>query len=347
VNKESEMSIDCRTRFDCARSRRRVLARLAVLAIGIGAFAAPLQAQGDPPQFPTRAVRIVVPFPPGGSTDITARLVAARLAKIWQQPVTVENKPGAAANIGTEHVARAEPDGHTMLLATTALPISVATFDKLGYDAVRDLAPVMLVSTIPSVLVVNPALPVRTIQEFVSYAKSHPGKLNFASPGAATGQRLTFELLKQVLGIDLVHVAYKGGAPAGQAVVAGEVESMIMNIAEALPMVQASRVRALAVTTRQRAPQLPDVPTVDETVVKGIDSSVWQGVLVPAGTPAPVVERIHAAWRQALAEADVGSRLEGMGMRVVASSPEHFKLFLTAEIAQWTQVAKVGNIRAE
>ncbi len=342
------MSSDCRRRLGYLQARRQALAGLVVAAIGFGTAAPPARAQADAAtHFPTRAVRIVVPFPPGGSTDSTARLVAARLAKIWQQPVTVDNKPGAAANIGTEHVAHAERDGHTMLLATTALPISVATFDRLGYDAVRDFMPVMLVSTIPNVLVVNPTLPVRTIQEFVAYAKSHPGKLNFASPGAATGQRLTFELLKQVLGIDLVHVAYKGGAPAGQAVVAGEVETMIMNIAEALPMVQASRLRALAVTTRARAPQLPDVPTIDETVVRGIDSSVWQGVLVPAGTPAAVVGRINAGWRQALAEGEVGGRLEDMGMHVVASSPEEFRLFLEAEIMQWTRVARTGNIKAE
>jgi tripartite-type tricarboxylate transporter receptor subunit TctC len=342
------MRSDCRKRLEKVQGRRQVLAGMALTAFGFATAAPQARAQADAAaQFPSRAVRIVVPFPPGGSTDITARLVAARLAKIWQQPVTVDNKPGAAANIGTEHVAHAEPDGHTMLLATTALPISVATFDRLGYDAVRDFIPVMLVSTIPSVLVVNPTLPVRTIQEFVAYAKSHPGKLNFASPGAATGQRLTFELLKQRLGIDLVHVPYKGGAPAGQAVVAGEVETMIMNIAEALPMVQASRLRALAVTTRQRAPQLPDVPTIDETVLRGIDSSVWQGVLVPAGTPAAVVERVSAGWRQALAEGEVGGRLEDMGMRVVASAPEDFRLFLATEIAQWTQVARTGNIRAE
>jgi tripartite-type tricarboxylate transporter receptor subunit TctC len=335
-------------RFEFRRRRRGVLAGAAMIAIGIGAAAAPVQAQTDAAaQFPSRAVRIVVPFPPGGSTDITARLVAARLAKLWKQPVTVENKPGAAANIGAEHVAHAEPDGHTMLLATTAMPVSAATFEKLAYDPVRDFSPVMLVTTIPNVLVVNPALPVRTIQEFVSYAKSHPGKLNFSSPGAATGQRLTFELLKQALGIDLVHVAYKGGAPAGQAVVAGEVESMIMNIAEALPLVQASRLRALAVTTRQRASQLPDVPTIDETVVQGIDSSVWQGVLVPAGTPAAVVDRINAGWREALAGEEVGGRLADMGMNVVASTPEKFGLFLAAEIAQWTQVARTGNIKAE
>jgi tripartite-type tricarboxylate transporter receptor subunit TctC len=342
------MGIECRMRFGCARRRSLILAGVTMIGIGLATDASPLRAQTDPAaQFPSRAVRIVVPFPPGGSTDITARLVAARLSKIWQQPVTVENKPGAAANIGTEHVAHATPDGHTMLLATTALPISAATFDRLGYDAVGDLAPVMLVSTIPNVLVVNPALPVRTIQEFVSYARSHPGKLNFASPGAATGQRLTFELLKQAAGIDVVHVAYKGGAPAGQAVVAGEVESMIMNIAEALPMLQASKLRALAVTTRQRAPQLPDVPTLAETVVQGIDSSVWQGVLVPAGTPPLLIDRINESWREALAEGDVGSRLEGMGMHVVASSAQGFKLFLAAEFELWTRVARAGNIRAE
>ena len=317
------------------------------LCIGLAMPGTAAQAQVDAAQFPARAVRIVVPFPPGGSTDITARLVAARLAQVWQQPVTVDNRPGAAANIGTEHVAHAAPDGHTILLATTALPISSATFEKLAYDPVKAFAPVMLVSTIANVLVVNPALPVKTIREFVDFAKANPGKLNFASPGAATGQRLTFELLKQQAGIDVVHVPYKGGAPAGQAVVGGEVESMIMNIVEAAPLLKASRLRALAVTTRTRAAQLPDVPTLDETVAPGIDSSVWQGVLVPAGTPAGIVGKIHQGWREALGTAEIGGRLDGMGMRVVAGSPAEFKTFLDAEFELWERVAKTGNIKAE
>src|SRR5690606_24414080 len=183
----------------------------------------------------------------------------------------------------------APADGYAMLLGTTALPISAATFAKLPYDPRKDLIPVMLVSTIANVLVVNPKVPADTVQAFVAHAKANPGKLNYASPGAATGQRMTFELLKQATGIDIVHVPYKGGAPAGQAVLGGEVESMIMNVVEATPQVTAGRLRALAVTTRERAPQLPDVPTLHETVAAGIDSSVWQGVFLPAGTPPAVV----------------------------------------------------------
>jgi tripartite-type tricarboxylate transporter receptor subunit TctC len=336
--------------IDGSRQLRFMRARMlvfAMLAFGLAAQAPTALAQATESAFPSRAVRIVVPFPPGGSTDITARLVAAQLTKLWQQPVTVENKPGAAASIGTELVARAAPDGYTILLATTALPISAATFAKLPFDPVRDLSPVMLVSTIPNVLVTNPALPVKTIEEFVDFARRNPGKLNFASPGIATGQRLTFELLKQSTGIDVVHVPYKGGAPAGQAVLAGEVESMIMNIAEALPLVQAAKLRALAVTTRERPAQLPDVPTLNETVARNIDSSVWQGVLVPAETPSAVIERINLSWREALRAAEVGGRLEDMGMQVVAGSPQEFKLFLTGEFDLWERVAKAANIRVE
>ncbi|NLD53358.1 MAG: tripartite tricarboxylate transporter substrate binding protein [Burkholderiaceae bacterium] len=329
---------------------RRKLLTGGAAALGtaaLAALAAPVAAADKDSAFPTRPVRIVVPFPPGGSTDITARLVAAQLSKQWGQPVTVENKPGAAANIGTEMVSRAEPDGYTMLLGTTALPISAATFAKLPYDPHKDLVPVMLVSTIANVLVVNPAAPAATVQDFLRYARDNPGKLNYASPGAATGQRLTFELLKQATGIDVVHVPYKGGAPAGQAVMGGEVESMIMNVVEATPQVKAGRLRALAVTTRERARDLPDVPTLHETVAPGIDTSVWQGVFLPGGTSDAVVGRIGAAWREALATPDIRSRLEDMGMKVVAGSPAAFKDFLDAEFTQWRDVARKANIKVE
>lgn len=329
--------------------RRSLLAGgAAALAVAtLATTAVPASAAENASAFPTRPVRIVVPFPPGGSTDITARLVAARLAQHWGQPVTVENKPGAAANIGTEMVSRAEPDGYTMLLGTTALPISAATFAKLPYEPRKGLVPVMLVSTIANVLVVNPATPARTVQEFVGYARDNPGKLNYASPGAATGQRLTFELLKQATGIDVVHVPYKGGAPAGQAVMGGEVESMIMNVVEATPQVKAGRLRALAVTTRERARDLPDVPTLHESVAPGIDASVWQGVFLPGGASGTIVDRIGAAWREALAAPDIRSRLEEMGMQVVAGSPAAFKEFLDGEFTQWGEVARKGNIKVE
>ncbi|MGE0311492.1 MAG: tripartite tricarboxylate transporter substrate binding protein [Lautropia sp.] len=325
----------------------RFLLALVVAGAGSGVVRAQSSVPASAPSFPSKPVRIVVPFPPGGSTDITARVVAAELSARWKQTVLVENRPGAAANIGAEAVARAAPDGHVMLLGTTALPISAATFDKLAYDPARDLQPVTLVSTIANVLVVNPKVPADSARAFIAYAKANPNKLNYASPGAATGQRMTYELIKQATGIDVVHVPYKGGAPAGQAVVGGEVESMIMNVVEAVPLVKAGRLRALAVTTRDRSALLPDVPTVDETIVSGIDTAVWQGVLVPAATPAAIVATIAAAWRDALAEPTIRERLEGMGMQIVAGTPAQFGAFLTTEFEQWARVARIGGIRAE
>jgi tripartite-type tricarboxylate transporter receptor subunit TctC len=305
--------------------------------------AAPLHAQ----PFPQRPVRIVVPFPPGGSTDITARLVAPRLQDAWKQPVLVENRPGAGANIGAELVAKSPPDGHTLLLATTALAASAAIAEKLSYDPRKDLAPVGFVSQIANVLVVPASLPASTPQEFVALARAQPGKLNFASPGATTGQRLTFELFKQMTGIDVVHVPYKGGAPAGQAVIAGEVQSMIMNVVEAVPHLKAGKLKAIAATTAKRAAMLPDVPTLSETVAPGLDASVWQGVLAPGGTPQVLVERLSRDFAAALSHPEVRERLAGMGMELAPGSPAEFERFLDHEIAKWSRVAKAANVKAE
>ena len=297
--------------------------------------------------FPSRPVRIVVPFPPGGSTDITARLVAPRLQEAWKQPVLVENRPGAGANIGAEFVAKSAPDGHTLLLATTALAASAAIAEKLAYDPQKDLAPVGFVSSIANVLVVPTSLPASTPQEFVALARAQPGKLNFASPGATTGQRLTFELLKQMTGIDVVHVPYKGGAPAGQAVIAGEVQSMIMNVVEAVPHLKSGKLKAIAATTARRAALLPDVPTLAETVAPGLDASVWQGVLAAGGTPPPTIERISRDFSAALAHPEVRERLAGMGMELAPGSPAEFERFLRDEIAKWSRVAKAANVKGE
>jgi tripartite-type tricarboxylate transporter receptor subunit TctC len=297
--------------------------------------------------FPPHAVKIVVAFPPGGSTDITARLVAPRLAEIWKQPVLVENKPGAGANIGTDYVAKSAPDGTTLLLATTALAVSAAVYDKLSYDPQKDLAPVLFVSSIPNVLVVNPALPAATPKEFVQYAKANPGKLSFSSPGPATGQRLAFELIKQSAGLDLLHVPYKGGAPAGQAVMAGEVQAMIVNLVEALPQIKAGRMKAVAVTTAKRSAMLPEVPTLAETVTPGLDVSVWQGLLAPGGTPKDVIARINRDFAAVLAQPDVRERLAGMGMDVAPGTSAEFDQFVRAEIAQWKKVAQAAGVKAE
>lgn len=297
--------------------------------------------------FPARPVKLVVAFPPGGSTDITARLLASKLADKWGQPVVVENRPGAGANIGTAFVAKAAPDGYTLLLATTALAISPSVFKQPGYDAVKDLAPVTMVSTIPNVLVVHPDVPARSIAEFVAHAKANPGKLNFSAPGASSGQRMTFELVKQATGTDLAMVPYAGGAPALQAVLSGQVQAMIVAVVEAAAHVQAGKLRALAVTTARRNAMLPDVPTLAETVAPQVDTYVWQGLLAPAGTPAEIVQKVHADVRDVLALPDVKERLGSLGMDIVPGTPESFGTFLRENIATWRRVSTGAGVKPE
>ncbi len=308
------------------------------------ALASLAQAQAT---FPDKPVRLVVAFPPGGSTDVTARLLAVKLGELWRQPVVVENRPGASANLGTAFVAKSAPDGHTLLLATTALSVSASLAAQLQYDAVRDLAPVTMVSTIPNVLLVHPDVPARDIREFVAFARANPGKLNFAAPGATSGQRLTFEQVKQATGTDIVMVPYAGGAPALQAVLAGQVQAMVTNVVEAAPHVKAGKLRALAVTTAKRAAMLPDVPTIAETVAPAVDTSVWQALFAPAGTPPAVVQKIARDTAAALALPDVKEKLAGMGMDIVPGSPDSLGAFLRQDIAGWQRVSKTANIQPE
>ncbi len=315
-----------------------------LIALVVLSFAALAQAQGH---YPSRPVKLVVAFPPGGSTDVTARLLASKLAEKWGQPVVVENRPGAGANLGTAFVARSAPDGQTILLVTTAIAISPSVYANTGYDALKDLAPVILVSTIPNVLVVNPSVPARNIGEFIAYAKAHPGKLNFAAPGASSGQRMTFEMIKQVTGTDIVMVPYGGGAPALQAVLGGQVEAMIVNVVEAATYVHAGKLRALATTTAQRAPMLPDVPTLAETVAPKLDTSVWQGIVVPAATPPAIVAQINRDVAAALALPDVAERLGGLGMSVVPGTPEAFGRYIRDEIDTWRKVAAAAGVKPE
>ena len=295
--------------------------------------------------FPTKPVRLIVAFPPGGSTDITARLLASKLADKWGQPVVVDNRPGAGANIGTAQVAKAPPDGHTLLLATTALSISPSVFAQPGYDALRDLAPITLVSTIPNVLVVHPDVPAKTIAEFIAHLRANPGKLNFAAPGASSGQRMTFEMIKQVTNTDILMVPYAGGAPALQAVLGGQVQAMIVNVVEATAHVRSGKLRALAVTTARRAPMLPDVPTLAETVAPQVDTSVWQGLLAPAGTPQPVLQKIRDDTAAVLAMRDLQDKLAGMGMEIVPGTPEAFARFLRDDMETWRRVSKAAAIQ--
>ncbi len=315
---------------------------LTMTALGT-ALAAPALAQS----YPARPVRILVPFPPGGSTDITARLLGARLAELWGVGVVVENRAGGDGIIGAEAAARAAPDGHTLLLAATSFAISAAVRRRLPYDPLRDFAPVMMIGTIPNIMAVHPSLPARTVQEFVALARARPGQLNFASAGASTGQRFAFELLKQRLNLDVVHVPYRGGAPAAQALVAGEVQSMIINALEATPLVQAGRIRAIAVTTATRFAAFPDVPTLAETVLPGLDVSVWQAMMMTGGSPPEAVARVNADLRRILAEPVIAQRLGELGLTLAPGTPEALGRLLADEIATWTRVARDAGIQED
>jgi tripartite-type tricarboxylate transporter receptor subunit TctC len=297
--------------------------------------------------FPSRPVRIVVAFPPGGSADVLARVVAPKLGELWSQPVLIDNKPGASANIGADFVAKSAPDGYTLLLATPALAVSAAVFSNLGYDAQRDLTPVAMLSVFPSVLVVHPSVPAASPQELVKYAKANPGKLNFASAGSTSAIRFAFEHLKQITGMEALHVPYKGSAPSTQAMIAGESQTMMMTLVDALPHVKNGRLRALAATSANRIAALPELPTLSETVAPGFDYTIWHGFFAAAGTPVDVVDRINRDVNTVLKLADVKERLTGMGMDVRTQTPSELGNLLRDEIRKWKDVARVANIKAE
>ena len=317
---------------------RKILLALTLSLMAAGAAAQP---------FPSQPVRIVVPFPPGGSADVLARILQPKLAEIWKQPVLIENKPGASANIGAAFVAKSAPDGTTMLLATPALAVSAAVFKNLTYDPQRDLAPVAMLSVFPSVLVVHPSVPAKTPQELVAYAKANPGKLNFASAGNTSAIRFAFEHLAQITGIQAVHIAYKGSAPSAQAMLAGESHTMMMTLVDALPHLKSGKLRALAATTINRIPELPELPTLAETLAPGFDYIIWHGFLAPAGTPAAAVEKINRDVNTVLRQPDVNARLTGLGMDVRPGTPESLDKLVRGEIQKWTEVGKAANIKVE
>ncbi len=297
--------------------------------------------------YPSRPIRMVVSFPPGGSADVLARALAPPLSDALGQPVVIENKPGGSANIGTEHVAKSAPDGYTLLLGTPALGVSAAVFTKLNYDAQRDLVPVAKISIFPSVLVVNPSVPATTPQELVSYGRAHPGMLNFASTGSTSAIRFAFEHFRQLMNIDAVHVAYKGSAPATQALLSGEAHVMMMTLVDALPHLRSGRLRAIATTAERRAAALPDVPTLAETVAPGFDYVVWHGLLAPAGTPPDVIAKLNQSVNAVLATPAMRERLTGFGMEVTPGSPGELGKLIADEIAKWKEVARLANIQPE
>ncbi len=301
-------------------------------------------AQAD---WPERPVTMVVPFPPGGPTDLVARVLAKQLTDQLGQTVVVENKGGANGNIGMQYAAAAKPDGYTVLYNTSSIALSPNLYRSLAFDPVKDFTPVSSTAVIPLVLLVHPSVPVKNTQDFVQYARQHPGKLSYGSAGAGNVTHLGALLLLRSLDIDAVHVPYRGSAPAMTDLVGGQVQLMTNTLNDSLGFVREGKLRALAVTCSARSDQLPDVPTVAETVASGFSMGAWQGVVVPAGTPAPVVEKLNAEIRRALQSPEMQKQLKAQGAQTLGSTPEEYAAYIKSEIARWGEVVKAANVKLD
>jgi tripartite-type tricarboxylate transporter receptor subunit TctC len=305
--------------------------------------ALPVQAQ----EFPTKPVRFVVPFPPGGATDIIGRLVAARMQEVWKaQPVIVENRPGAGTVVATEHVARSAPDGHTLGFVVTAHVINPSLRSKMPYDTLKDLAAVAQVSFQHLVMAVHPSVEAKNIAELVALAKKQPGKLSYATPGSGTAMHLSVELLKNVTGIDLVHVPYKGGAPAQQDVLGGRVPILMDVLYAVQPLIRSGRIRVIGLLSPQRDQANPDIPAIAETVPE-VSAVSMVGIVAAGGTPRALVRRISADLSAAIRGSDLTEKMTQQGMVPVGSSPEEFDAFIRAEIEKWSRVVKASGAKVD
>jgi tripartite-type tricarboxylate transporter receptor subunit TctC len=295
--------------------------------------------------YPSRPVRIVVPFAAGGSSDTISRIIAQKLTASVGQTFVVENRPGAGGNIGMDSVAKAAPDGYTLLFAAGSLAINVSLYSKLPFDPVKDFQPIIHVCSVTGILVVHPSVPAASAAQFIELARSQPGKLNFASAGSGTVIHLAGEMFKSMANVDLVHVPYKGSGPALADLLGGQVQAMFANMPGTLQHVRAGKLRVLAVTSEKRSELLPDVPALSE-LVPGYAASTWFGVLAPAGTPPAIVARLNAEFAKALASPEVISHLRSEGAEVTGGTPEWFRDFLRADISRWAPVVKASGAKA-
>lgn len=296
--------------------------------------------------WPTRPVRMILPFPPGGGTDILGRLIAERLSAGIGQPVVTENRGGAGGNVGAEAAARSAPDGYTIVLVAPSLAISPTLYSKINYDPVKDFAPISLVATVPNVMVTQPSLPGQ-LQEFIAFVKAKPGALNFGSGGAGTSNHLAGELFNIVTGARLVHVPYKGVNLAMQDVLTGNVHLVFIGIPAAAPHIKAGKLRALAIVAPQRSTALPDVPTVAEAGLKDFEVTTWYGILAPAGTPQPVVRRLNAELVKVMHAPEMKEKLTATGTEPLTSTPEEFAAYIKREIAKWGDVIRKAGVKAD
>jgi len=315
-----------------------------LIALLLASFAAGVSAQSSYPQKP---VRIIVGYTPGGATDIVARILAGKLQEAFGQPVIVENKPGAGSNIGSEYVAKSAPDGYTLLVGSIANATNMVAYKNLGYDTLRDLAPISQLMSAPSVLAVHPSFPAKNLQELIALAKRDPGKYAFASTGSGGSPHLAGELLKLRAGIDLIHVPYKGAAPAMSDLLGGQVQMAFQTALSAVPHLQSGQLRAIAVAANKRLAQLPNVPTMAEAGLTEVEVSSWNGLFAPAKTPPDIIARLHAETVKALANPEVREKLLAQGAEPVGSSPEEFRAYIRAEIEKWGKVVRASGLRID
>jgi tripartite-type tricarboxylate transporter receptor subunit TctC len=297
--------------------------------------------------FPAKPVRIIVPFPPGGGTDVVSRLLGQKLGELWGQQAIIDNRPGASMMIGHEIGAKAPPDGYTVVMSSNNHTINPSLYSKIPYDSVKDFAPVTLVGNSPLVLVVHPTLPVKTTKELIALAKTRKGELTYASSGSGGPLHMAGELFKLRAGVDMTHVPYKGSGPAETDLVGGHVQVLFAGPVSASPYIKAGRMKALAVTSLKRSIAFPNLPTIAEEVLPGYEAGIWWGLLAPAATPRDIVNKLHADFVKVLAMADTRQRMLSQGGEPVGSTPEQFQKMIATEIAQWAKVVKAAGIKAD
>jgi len=318
--------------------------RIAAVVIASLAFLQGAAAQ----TYPSKPIRFIVPFTPGGSNDVLARTIGQKLNEAWGQPIVVDNRPGAAGNIGAELVAKASPDGYTFLVAANnILAINPSLYEKVPFDPVKSFVPVTLIGSVPIVLAVNPAVPASSVKELLALAKAKPDGLTYASSGGGSPQHLSAELFKSMAGVRILHVPYKGAAPAVTDLVAGQVQVLFGPINSLLPHVKSGKLRALGVASTKRLAYLPDLPTIAEAGVPGYESDIWIGLVAPAGTPKEIIDKTHREVTNILAQPDVREKLVAQGIETLKSTPEEFAALIQSDLARWGKVIKESGARAD
>lgn len=327
--------------FMMNRTVRRGL--LSLIALGFGVVAGLTHGQG----YPNKSIRIVVPAAPGGGTDYTARLIGQKLSEVWGQPVIIDNRGGAAGNIGVDIVAKSSPDGYTLLVPITSFPTNPSLYSKLPFDTIKDFAPISRLVLVPLLLVVNPSVPATSVEELIALAKAKPGQLNFANTGGGTTAHLAGELFKKMAGVDIVSITYKGGGPAVIDLIAGQVQIYFSTVPAAIQQVNAGKLRALAVTSLKRVPEIPTILTVAEAGLPGFEVVAWFGLFAPAGVPRPIITKLNEEVVKVLKLPETRKRLAGHGLIPAGGTPEELGKFLKSEIGRWAKLIKEAGIQAQ